>query len=252
MLLCALVGVVGRSSAQNLVKEPEQSLRARAIASPKPAYPRDLVKRGVEGPAVASVIVGEDGTVEAVVVIQSPDPLIASEMQQALKAWTFRPLRIGMGPSGQPARVASKLTLYFRVKDNIGIVLNPAELSAAANGPVGIPIGQASGASSPRGIEAPSQPAVAQIDEASLAATLQKAGVRLLDVRDRDAFRLGHRDGALNIPGDELAVRVPIELADAKTIVIDCVNAGDIACRYATAILQRQSGVTVQTLGKAR
>jgi hypothetical protein len=245
--------MAGPSSAQNLVKEPELSLRARTIASPKPAYPRDLVTRRVEGPAVASVIVSEDGTVEAVVVLQAPDPLIASEMQQALKTWTFRPLKIGMGPSAQPTRVASKLTLYFRVKDSIGIVLNPAELSAAATiGPVGIPIGQASGASSPRGIEAPSPPAVAQLDEANLTATLEKAGVRLLDVRDRDAFRLGHRDGALNIPGDELTVRVPIELADAKTIVIDCVSASDVACRYSTAILQRQSGVTVMTLGKPR
>ena len=42
----------------------------------------------------------------------------------------------------------------------------------------------------------------------------------LLDIRDRAAFALKHRDGARNIPLDELPVRAPNELLMDHTIVI--------------------------------
>ena len=44
----------------------------------------------------------------------------------------------------------------------------------------------------------------------------------MLDPRDRAAFRLDGRAGAVNIPLDELDVRGPIELPSDRPVVIDC------------------------------
>jgi rhodanese-related sulfurtransferase len=52
----------------------------------------------------------------------------------------------------------------------------------------------------------------------------------ILDPRERDAFRRGHRDGAINIPGDELPVRARIELPLDKAVIVDCSHADEISC----------------------
>jgi hypothetical protein len=59
------------------------------------------------------------------------------------------------------------------------------------------------------------------ITEANLERKLaNKEQLVLLDVRDRAAFAINHRDGARNIPLDELPVRAQNELALDHTIVI--------------------------------
>lgn len=44
----------------------------------------------------------------------------------------------------------------------------------------------------------------------------------VLDLQDRPGFRVRHLDGAVNIPKDELAARIQIEIVREKEIVVDC------------------------------
>ena len=59
------------------------------------------------------------------------------------------------------------------------------------------------------------------ITEANLARKLaNKEQLVLLDIRDRTAYTTNHRDGARNIPLDELPVRAQNELPLDQTIVV--------------------------------
>jgi rhodanese-related sulfurtransferase len=59
------------------------------------------------------------------------------------------------------------------------------------------------------------------IDEATFRTRLANhESMVLLDVRDRTAFSLKHKDGAKNIPLDELRFRAPNEVTTASTVVL--------------------------------
>ena len=59
------------------------------------------------------------------------------------------------------------------------------------------------------------------INEANLEGKFaNKESLLLLDIRDRAEFAVKHRDGARNIPLDELPVRAENELPSNQTIII--------------------------------
>jgi rhodanese-related sulfurtransferase len=60
----------------------------------------------------------------------------------------------------------------------------------------------------------------------------------ILDIGDRDAFRRGHQEGAVNIPVEELDLRARRELPLSGSIVIDCTQEQLFRCRAALAILR--------------
>jgi hypothetical protein len=60
----------------------------------------------------------------------------------------------------------------------------------------------------------------------------------LLDVRDRGRYSLGHLDGSLNIPLDELGIRAEIELSRRRPIVLDCGAVGTAKCELALKVLE--------------
>jgi rhodanese-related sulfurtransferase len=71
------------------------------------------------------------------------------------------------------------------------------------------------------------------IDEASLERKVaNKELVVLLDIRERAAFALKHRDRAKNIPLDELPVRAQDELPMDQTIVIYSNDPSDADLAY--------------------
>jgi rhodanese-related sulfurtransferase len=60
----------------------------------------------------------------------------------------------------------------------------------------------------------------------------------VLDIRSRSAFLRGHRDGAVNIPLQELSARDRAELPQTKRIVVDCFAAQQAGiCAMAAKIL---------------
>ena len=73
-------------------------------------------------------------------------------------------------------------------------------------------------------------------------------GQIMLDVRSREAFAVGHRAGAVNIPHDELVVRAPIELPLSSPIAIDCLQTRFSTCEIAGERLIKAGAVIVTLL----
>jgi rhodanese-related sulfurtransferase len=66
-----------------------------------------------------------------------------------------------------------------------------------------------------------------------------KHPAQLVDVRLRDGFRYSHREGARNIPAEELTARAPFELDPRAPVIIDCMQPGARAtCRPAALMLR--------------
>jgi hypothetical protein len=73
---------------------------------------------------------------------------------------------------------------------------------------------------------------------------------QILDVRDRRSFALSHREGARNIPFDELPVRAPAELDLSRPVLVDCDERRPDLCRIAGAQLIEEGFSEVRILLK--
>lgn len=103
------------SVGNNLPRTSEYSIRAQALASPGPEYPKRSLELGHQGVAVALVEVGSDGSPRAVTVLQAPDPYIANALAIAVRRWRFN-------TRGAPPKYCGKLTYYFRISRHVGTV----------------------------------------------------------------------------------------------------------------------------------
>ena len=68
------------------------------------------------------------------------------------------------------------------------------------------------------------------INAEELAQLRAKRQVSLLDVRERDEFRIWHNESAVNIPFSEFDIRAPFELSDDTLEVVDCSQFSSEAC----------------------
>lgn len=80
--------------------------------------------------------------------------------------------------------------------------------------------------------------AFTRIHEADLRSFLRDESSRLLDIRARGEFARKHRDGAVNIPRDELAVRARAELNSSSPVAIDCSPISMGTCHLAALLLR--------------
>ena len=224
--------------AQGVSRTDEVGIRWSAIQAPKPVYPKAAIDKGMTGVVVASLLIGVDGRVETVVVLEAPDPSLASAVREAVKQWTFPP-RSYAGPNGKSVqtKLAGNLTFYFRISNGMGQVLNPEEMPGARWPKRPVPSNtKAQPATAPTFQEVP-EALITTIDKKELTRQLASVHPIILDIRERDAFRRGHLEGAVNIPFGELQVRAPIELNDTRLIVIDC-SQEESWCQNPGAILQ--------------
>ena len=61
-----------------------------------------------------------------------------------------------------------------------------------------------------------------EIDEKETRELIASGHAAVLDIRDREAFATGHRDGAINIPTDELSTRALTDLPRSEKVIVDC------------------------------
>jgi TonB family protein len=212
---------------------PESFLRAQATEQPRPIYPPSLAAKGIDGVVVASVVFDSDGRSRSVVVLEAPHALMADAVRAAIATWKVRAPSLARG--GPPQAMTAKLTFYFRVTKAVGAVLYPEEMPGGERlaAPATVPRGGTPPTGAPRvhvleGADAPEA-----IDIGRLTQLLSSGRAALLDVRDRDAFRRVHRDGAVNIPLDELSIRAPIELRAFSHVIVDCSQGDESRCRLA-------------------
>ena len=201
----ALAGTFGIARA----KISEQGIRLLAVVKPMPQYPAASIQNKVSGIAVAEILVSKDGRPEQVNVLEAPDAHIRNAVEEALTQWEFR----SAGPNGSVDGVplSSKLTFYFTVENGDRVVRNPEELEDG--------LGDVSQVRKASGTP-PTQITEAAVQE--LASSTDRENLVVLDMRERDAFAKGHRDGAVNIPANEILARTRRELPLSSHIVVEC------------------------------
>jgi len=113
-----------------LVGVSEMTLRLNATVKPSPDYPAESVLSRSYGVAVAQVETTPTGRVRSVRMLQAPDAYIAKSVESAVSQWVFEEIRVR--GFADPSGMHGKLTFYFELRGNVGLVLAPDEI----DGPV--------------------------------------------------------------------------------------------------------------------
>ncbi|HUF18441.1 MAG TPA: energy transducer TonB, partial [Thermoanaerobaculia bacterium] len=99
--------------------DPPEMLRAEYdVARPRfvsqmfPEYPEAARWRGIDGIVVVDYIIGKDGRVKDVIVLQEAHPLLTKAAVKAVQRWRFRPTLV----NGQPVEVIHKLSIVFSLE----------------------------------------------------------------------------------------------------------------------------------------
>ena len=241
-------GIIETQQSPPTATVSEYSLRRLAIEAPMPEYPAASIASKSSGVAVAELASDASGAVKTVDVLQAPDTHTARALEEALKRWTFRPLGVKGTEGGRGAR--SKLTFYFELTGGKGRVLNPDEMPGGES--FKTKLQPRTGSSASPGGPPSAGPAVVTshdtepVKEITLAELQRLSGAdrpTILDIGDRAAFKRGHRDGAVNIPVDELPVRARIEMRGSKFVVVDCTQEEQWRCKVAAHLL-KEAGVS--------
>jgi TonB family protein len=223
------------------VKVGEFTIRRVATKKPLPAYPPESVAKKRTGVAVAAIRSDVNGQVIEARILEAPDDAIGTAVRDALRTWTIPPMMVRGG--SEPHEVTGKVTFYFQIVEGRGRVSNPEDLPG---GPKPEPAGGPP--TSPPGVRPGGPPASVamsdhsapdlEIDEPQfkrlLAATPPPT---VLDVLERADFKRAPREGAINIPVDEVAVRSWIEIDRTRPVVIDCSRTETTYCQLAAHLL---------------
>lgn len=98
----------------------ESMTRKRVVASAMPAYPEELLSRGMTGVFVAKIEIDPSGNILTVKVKPEIDPLIKKSLADALSQWKFKMnALINYKPE---ETTLSKLSFQFSIKDGKGSV----------------------------------------------------------------------------------------------------------------------------------
>jgi protein TonB len=98
--------------------EPKVLSDAAGVIAPvlvereEPAYPKKVVKAGIEGTVVLSIEVGPDGNAHNARVVHSVDPELDRAALACVAAWRFRPGTF----NGEPVTVAATVEVNFRLE----------------------------------------------------------------------------------------------------------------------------------------
>ncbi len=217
---CDLVEVDPRDSEPPLTTTSQAAIEALASHKPFPDYPARSVENGSAGVAVASILIGADGRMERVDVLEAPDADIGKAMLDALGRWALPPHLNTDHPRG-PFKVSATMVFYFLIEAGEARVMSGPAMAEA------------------RGADHSSAGKLRRIGEAEFDALLESGDAVVIDPREREFYALGHRDGTINIPVDELPLRAIVELPAARVVVIDCYRGSESMCEMAGRLLRR-------------
>lgn len=123
---------------------PGDSTGLIAIKAPKPSYPLEAARNGVQGKVWIHLLISETGDVESADII-SGDPDLARAALEAMKKWKFKPyIR-----NGKPVKVNTKMPFDFAFADKVTNATAPsapsANTSRSSDGAAGTSGGESSG-----------------------------------------------------------------------------------------------------------
>ena len=168
---------------------------------------------------MASVLIGADGRMERVEVLEAPDADIGKAMLDALGRWVLPQNLFEDDPRGL-FKVSATMVFYFLIEAGEARVVSGPALAAAR-------VADHSVAGEPR-----------RIDETEFKALLETGDVVVIDPRERELYARGHREGTVNIPVEELESRATVELSAARVVIVDCYRSSGSMCDVAGRILR--------------
>ena len=74
-----------------VLRESNQIVAPLPVHSVDPGYPPEEIQEGIEGTVVLFAVIGVDGTVSQIRVVQSLDPVLDQNASVALSQWKFDP-----------------------------------------------------------------------------------------------------------------------------------------------------------------
>lgn len=84
---------------------------AKLLFQPTPRYPSKAKKKGLEGTVRLGVIIGRDGTIKDVKLLQG-DPILAKAATEAVSRWRYEPTLL----NGEPVEVVSEIDVNFTLQ----------------------------------------------------------------------------------------------------------------------------------------
>ncbi len=81
------------------------------VTTPDPHYPEAARRARLEGVVILEAVIGSEGAVHDVRVLQAAHPLLDRAAMEAVRAWTYKPARIGTRPVAVYLAVRVKFAL---------------------------------------------------------------------------------------------------------------------------------------------
>ena len=96
------------SSAQFI---PNSVMAGNILKKKNPEYPKQAKKKSIEGSVLITALISKEGTIEALDIVASPDPLLTQSARDAVQTWTYRPYLL----NGLPTEVDTTITVNYNL-----------------------------------------------------------------------------------------------------------------------------------------
>lgn len=104
----------GVSSGELIFKEDAVDNRAKLLSRARPRYPRLAKRQGLGGEVTFRIIVGQDGSVQDVELLDAQPPgIFEASAEAAIRQYKYSPARV----DGKPVRSFYRQKIIFRVRD---------------------------------------------------------------------------------------------------------------------------------------
>jgi len=94
---------------QQRVRVSQGVIQRLKISEVAPSYPVEAKQAGVQGLVVLAAVIGKDGNIQSLKVLNSPSPALSQAAMDAVKQWKYRPFML----NGTPVEVDTQITVNF-------------------------------------------------------------------------------------------------------------------------------------------
>lgn len=98
-----------QSAAPNKLHVSAKEVSGSRISGDNPTYPREARKKKIQGTVVIDTTISNEGNVEDLHVVKTPDPSLAESALKAVRTWRYRPYLF----NGEPVAVQTTVNVTF-------------------------------------------------------------------------------------------------------------------------------------------
>lgn len=107
-------GVVGPAPAPGSklpqrIRVSQGVIQRLKISDVAPSYPAEAKQAGIQGLVILAAVIGKDGSLQSLSVLNSPSPVLSQAAMDAVRQWKYRPYVL----NGTPVEVDTQITVNF-------------------------------------------------------------------------------------------------------------------------------------------